>query len=58
MVLISKNCFYLLKLTFAEVVFPTPVVSRFPAEDLAWAATTFLCPLPYVTTVVFTQSFT
>lgn len=58
MVLTSKNYFYLLNLTFAGVVFPTSMVSRFLAEDLAWATTTFLCPLPCVTTGVFTQGFT
>lgn len=58
MVLTSKNCFYLLNLPFADVVFPMSMISRFLAEDLASATTTFLCPLLCVTMVVFTQSST
>lgn len=42
MVLASKNCFYLLNPTFADVVLPTSTISRFLAEGLAWAATAFL----------------
>lgn len=56
MVLMPKNCFYLLNLTFADVAFPTSMVSRFLAAALAWAPTTFLCPLPWMAAVVPTSA--
>lgn len=50
----SKNLFYLLNLTPADVAFPTSMISRFLTAALASAPTT--CPRPHATTIVPTTA--